>query len=157
MKNQWLANRYKINFKVTRWFTRYLIIIPIGSLSLFATQHDYSDLISISSDVTGKNAFMYNFLPCFKQIGSLLHEWILHVSVTSRIWRLRISDVMINAMASQITGVYIVNIIVCSGADQRRHQSSMSLVFVRGIHRWPGNSPHNGPVTRKIYLMTSSC
>ena len=28
-----------------------------------------------------------------------------------------------------------------SDADQRRHQSSASLAFVRGIHRWPVNSP----------------
>ena len=38
-----------------------------------------------------------------------------------------------------------------SGAGQRKHQSSASLAFVRGIHRWPVNSPHKGPVTRKIY------
>ena len=37
------------------------------------------------------------------------------------------------------------------GADQRKHQSSMSLAFVRGIHRWPVNSPHKGPVTRKMF------
>ena len=30
--------------------------------------------------------------------------------------------------------------------------------FVRGIHRWPVNSPHKGPVKRKsFHLMTSSC
>ena len=40
---------------------------------------------------------------------------------------------------------------VCSGADQRKHQSSASLAFVRGIHRWPVNSPHKGPVTRKMF------
>ena len=34
-----------------------------------------------------------------------------------------------------------------SGADQRKHQSSASLAFVRGIHRWPVNSPHKRPVT----------
>ena len=32
------------------------------------------------------------------------------------------------------------------GADQRKHQSSASLAFVWGIHRWPVNSPHKGPV-----------
>ena len=32
-------------------------------------------------------------------------------------------------------------------ADHRRHQSSASLAFVRGIHRWPVNSPHKWPVT----------
>ena len=31
-----------------------------------------------------------------------------------------------------------------------RH-SSASLTFVRGIHQWPVNSPHKGPVTRKIF------
>ena len=35
-------------------------------------------------------------------------------------------------------------------ADQRKHQSSASLAFVRGIHRGPANSPHKGPVTRKM-------
>ena len=30
-------------------------------------------------------------------------------------------------------------------------QSSVSLVFVRGIHRWPVNSPHKGPVTRETF------
>ena len=40
---------------------------------------------------------------------------------------------------------------VCSAADQRKHQSSASLGFVRGIHRWPVNSLHKGPVTRKMF------
>ena len=38
-------------------------------------------------------------------------------------------------MASQITSLTIVNSTVYSGADQRKHQSSSSLAFVRGIHR----------------------
>ena len=38
---------------------------------------------------------------------------------------------------------------VCSGADQRKHQSSASLAFVGGIHRWLVDSPHKGPVTQK--------
>ena len=39
---------------------------------------------------------------------------------------------------------------VYSDADQRKHQSSTSLAFVRGIHRGPVNSPHKWPVTRKM-------
>ena len=47
---------------------------------------------------------------------------------------------------------------VYSGAGLRKHQSSASLAFVRGIHRWPVNPPHEGPVLRKIFhLMTSLC
>ena len=55
------------------------------------------------------------------------------------------------AMASQITSLTIVYSTVYSGADQRRHQSSASLAFMRGIHRWPVNSPHKWPVMRKMF------
>ena len=40
-----------------------------------------------------------------------------------------------DAMVSQIISLTIVYSTVYSGADQRKHQSSMSLAFVRGIHR----------------------
>ena len=40
---------------------------------------------------------------------------------------------------------------VDSDADQRKHQSSASVAFVRGIHRGPVNSPHKWPVTRKMF------
>ena len=53
--------------------------------------------------------------------------------------------------ASQITSLVIVYSIVYSGSDQRKHQSSASLAFVRGIHRRPVNSPHKWPVTRKMF------
>ena len=56
-----------------------------------------------------------------------------------------------STMSSEITGVSIVFSIVCSGADQIRYESSASLAFARGIHRWPVNSPHKGPVTRKMF------
>ena len=43
-----------------------------------------------------------------------------------------------SSMASQIAGVSTVCSAVCSGADQR------------GIHQWSMDSPHKGPVTRKM-------
>ena len=59
------------------------------------------------------------------------------------IWKtwLHYNDVIMVAIAFQITSASIVYSIVCSGADQRKHQSSASLAFVQGIHR-PVNSPH---------------
>ena len=60
------------------------------------------------------------------------------------------NDVIMSTMASQITSLTSVYSTVYSGADERKHQSSASLVFVRGIHRWPVNSPHKGPVMRKM-------
>ena len=63
-------------------------------------------------------------------------------------WRKRrYSDVIMGAMAYQITSLTIVYSTVYSGTDQRKHQSSVSLAFVRGFHRWPVNSPHEWPVT----------
>ena len=61
------------------------------------------------------------------------------------------NDVIMSAMASQITDVSIVYLTVCLGADQRKHQSSASLVFVGGIHRSPVNSTHKGTVTQKMF------
>ena len=55
------------------------------------------------------------------------------------------------ANASQITSLTIVYSSVYSGANQRKHQSSVPLAFVRGIHRWPVNSLHTWPVTRKRF------
>ena len=61
------------------------------------------------------------------------------------------NDIILSAMASQITSLTIVHSSVYSGADQRKHQSSASLAFVWGIHRGPVNSPHKGPVTRNMF------
>ena len=65
-------------------------------------------------------------------------------------------DVINSAVASQITDVSIIYLTVCSSVDQRKHQSSALLAFVRGIHRWPVNSPHKGPVMRECFHRTSS-
>ena len=55
------------------------------------------------------------------------------------------------AVAVRITGLTIVYSTVYSGTDQTKHQSSELLAFGRGIHRWPVNSPHKRPVTRKMF------
>ena len=55
------------------------------------------------------------------------------------------------AITSQITSLTIVFSTVYLDTDQRKHQSSASLAFVRRIHRKPVNSPHKWPVTPKIF------
>ena len=67
------------------------------------------------------------------------------------IQKIHYNDVIMGAMASQITSLTIVYSKVYSGADQREHQSSESLASVRGIHRGPVNSPHKWTVTRKRF------
>ena len=56
-----------------------------------------------------------------------------------------------DTIVSQITSLTIVYSAVYSDADQRKHQSSAPLAFVRGLHRGPVNSPHKWPVTRKQF------
>ena len=63
-------------------------------------------------------------------------------------------DVIMSRKASLITSLTIVYSIVYSGADQRKHQSTASLAFVRGIHRGPQNGQQRG---KCFHLMTSSC
>ena len=61
------------------------------------------------------------------------------------------NDVIMGKMASQITSLTIVYSTVYLSADLRKHQNSAPLAFMRGIHRRPVNSPHKGPVTRKMF------
>ena len=61
------------------------------------------------------------------------------------------NDVIMSAIASQITSLTIVCSTVYSGTNQGKHQSPASLAFMRGIHRWPVNSQHKGSVTRNMF------
>ena len=85
---------------------------------------------------------------CFKERYKIVPHsihWPIHSIPQSLQWR------HMSAMASRITSLTIVYSTVYSGADQRKHQSSASLASVQGIHRWPVNSQHKGPVTRKMF------
>ena len=58
------------------------------------------------------------------------------------------------AMTSQITSftiVYSTAFYFFLSADQGKHQSSVSLAFVRRFHQWPMDFPHKQPVTRKMF------
>ena len=89
-----------------------------------------------------------NWKGCNKLIGGQASaNFSLNIS-----WTNHYIDVIMSAMASQIPSVSIrwfVQPFV--QADQRQHQSSASLAFMRGIQRWPVNSPHKWQVTRKMF------
>ena len=64
-------------------------------------------------------------------------------------------DVIMGTIASQITSLTSVYSTVYSGEDQSKHQSSASLAFVWGIHRWIPRT--NGQLRGKcLHLMTST-
>ena len=97
----------------------------------------------------------------------LTYTCVRGVRLTSWVWTISFksyhhySDVRMSETASLITSVSAVCSTVGSGADQRTQQSFASLVFVRGIHRWPVDSPHKGPVMRNIFpfdgVMRANC
>ena len=92
------------------------------------------------------------------KISKLLGDWEINTMDhfnRNELWILRALTFLLyhysDAMAPQITGLTIVYSIVFSGADHRNHQTSASRAFVWGMHRWPVNSPHIGPVTRNMF------
>ena len=94
-----------------------------------------------------RNSFLFfNFK--LRKIIVYLSRFLLHWM--QRYWKYY-SDTIMRVMASQIISLTIVYSTVCSGADQRKHQSSVSLAFVRGIHLLQVNSLHKGPVIQKIF------
>ena len=64
--------------------------------------------------------------------------------------RERYDDIMMGVIAPQITRLHDCLLDRLFWRRSKKHQSSASLAFVRGIHRGPVNSPHKWPVTRKM-------
>ena len=107
-----------------------------------STQH-HCGIVYLIQTIPFVHIYTISLLINYINVG----EFMLENVKTLVDYPLHYSDVIMSEMASHITGVSIVYSTVCSGADQRKHQSSASLALVGGIHRWPVNSPHKGPVT----------
>ena len=80
----------------------------------------------------------WGFLRIFWKSGSRLKNPVLGMKYAfcSNNLYIHYNDVIMGAMTSQITSLTIVYSTIYSGAGQRKHQRSPSLVFVQGIHRW---------------------
>ena len=100
---------------------------------------------------TSPNSKIWDYSPNSRRDTQTHNWWPPTTEYNDVIMNGHYNEVIMSAMGSQITGLRIVYSTVYSGADQRKHQSSASPDFVRGIHRWPMNSPHKGPVTRKMF------
>ena len=86
-----------------------------------------------------------------KQWGYPLNWSVIEDGNSASVCSIHYDDVIMTMLASQITSLTVVYSIVYSGVNQRKHQSSASLAFVREIHRGPVNFPHKWPVTRKMF------
>ena len=97
----------------------------------------------IANDVSMWIAHLWNiYLHIISDGELILRDETLNLKSSTQQSTAIIRVVIMGAMASQTTSLTIVYSTVYSGADHRKYQSSASLAFVRGIHRWPVNSPH---------------
>ena len=107
--------------------------------------HQFSDVTEFTNSCTQQMTRVSNG-------GSQMWQQRLSVqNISQALSHRHYGDVLMGTMVYQIISLAIVCSTVYSGADQRKHQSSASLAFVRGIHRGPVNSPHKWPVTRKMF------
>ena len=103
---------------------------------------------------------MYICYGSFLPLNINVTSWLLHKNKPDQVHIfmeytvsccIHYNDGVMGAMASEIPSLTIVYSIVYSGVNQRKHQSSASLAFVREIHWWPVNFPHKGRVKMKIF------
>ena len=133
-------------------------VIPITKIGLFNDSLIFK--IGIPTYISGKTISILTWCPDLQhqtdglvqeRCNSIANALELCLSCTKPSKQAHYNDIIMSAIASLITSLTIVYSTVCSGADQRKHQSSASLAFVRGIHRWLGKFLHKGPVTRKMF------
>ena len=112
----------------------------------YVLHHECSQ--ALASYAMNSNCSRVDFLKerPFCEVGSMedsvaLRRMVLVVGLQPVCFRFY-SDVIMSGMASQITSTICSTL--CSGTDQRKHQSSVALAFVRGIHRWPVDCPRKG-------------
>ena len=96
--------------------------------TLIWTNRDVVGTPNYNMRLFSRPLFLY-FLWSYRGIGNGISY------TTGRPSRDHCSDVIMGAIASQITSPTTVYPIVYSDADQGKHQSSASLAFVRRIHR----------------------
>ena len=139
-----------VNIDIISLNHTYNTIIPLNDVSITSNpvttlfwRKDDVIIVSYVHWVVGSSSetTLNDNAPSTQRIWLVEHTYVL--------WHY--NDVIMGAIASQITSPTIVYSAVYSDANQRKHQSSASLAFVQGIHRGPVNSPHKWPVTRKIF------
>ena len=87
-------------------------------------------------------------------VSSMFCQEILNAKITliqNREIIQHYTDFIMGTMASEITSLTIVYSTVFSCVDKKKYRNSASLASVRGILRWPMNSPHKWPVTQKMF------
>ena len=138
------------------WFRRYIFVFVSSSI------------ICVAIEIVHSETEISQTLTCLLRLANCESFCIFTLSAKVTLWCFVLKfykdstthyiDVIMPSVASPITSLTIVYPIVYSGTDQRKHQSSASLAFVRRIHRDRWIPRTKGQLHGKCFhLMTSSC
>ena len=141
-KSPWVWDKPMINVH-----RPYLIFVRGWLVANIYRQHSIcrtpnSLMTPLTSICIGFQLFVLGVIPLVMCTKRCIHTAYGAISL---LWRQMV------VIASQITSLAIAYSTIYSDVDQRKHQSSASLAFMRGIHRWPVNSQHKWPITRKMF------
>ena len=131
-------------------YLRYHIAITPGWNKICLKYHiqGYVSLMVVAACCT--TIKMWFSIILFPNITQKLLQFFAYVRTAMLLWY-HYNDVIMDVMASRITSLTIAFSNFNSGTDQRKHQSSTSLTFVRRSHWWPVNSQHKRPVIWKMF------
>ena len=98
-----------------------------------------------------RNYSLYFFQTLFKISWKYVHTFSVILLPEKLFISNHYNDVMMGAMAFQITSLTIVYSTVYSRQKSKKTSKLHVTALVRGIPRWPVNSPHKWPVMRKMF------
>ena len=128
----WIVNQCNIMVMVSK-FACSNAIFPIHISKLIDIGSEWRGNISIVLWPSSKDVFA---------LDTISRRFLITVTTWWGLWRLK-------SPASRLFTQPFVQAQI-----KEKHQTSVSLAFVRRIHRSPLNSPHRGPVTqRNSYLI----
>ena len=119
------------------------LLVFTGQIVLLWTIHSLWDFLDQGKFWPSSSEIPVSWLLTLQEVAVRLqtNQWSDYVKIWSVDSVLYSSSLIVSILYSA----------VCLDADQRKHQSSAPMAFMRVIHRWPVNSPHKGPVTRKMF------
>ena len=143
----WCSETQKSNCKSNSMVDLLNLQIGIVVLEIYSIQFTFLRAICLNKTMnTHVTAPVTSYSVCWSA-SKMLHHY--HPIVW---FIIRVTDwPILLYYQGDVTSLAMMYSTVYLGTDQIKHQSSMSLAFVRGIHRWPVNSPDKWPVTRKMF------
>ena len=150
-RHGWVNICWPIEIYYIAFSSRKLSKFPLSHLTQARNEYSCYHLSSVYRSWVSKYMYVciYDMMFIMKFI-TRISTFSNQILVTNWYQNTHYNDIIIGAIASQITSLTIVYWTVYSDADQREHQAPRHWPLW-GIHRWPVNSSNKWPVTQKRF------